>query len=57
MSCVAWPTGNREAFDLVQHQGLGSAFKQFTPLRDRKDSNARSQWFALAGLSLDTRSL
>ncbi|MEM7257900.1 MAG: LysR substrate-binding domain-containing protein [Pseudomonadota bacterium] len=55
MWCAAWPTGNREATNLVQQQGLACAFRQFTLLRDREDSNAWSHWFKLAGLSIDTR--
>lgn len=54
-SCPAWPCGNQYALEQVQHIGLEEAFRQFTLLHDRQDSNAWKQWFTLAGLSYPGR--
>ncbi|MDH3666185.1 MAG: LysR substrate-binding domain-containing protein [Paracoccaceae bacterium] len=50
-ACPAWPSGNAQASDAVRRLGLQGAFDTFTLLRDRDDSNAWSDWFAVAGLS------
>ncbi len=55
MNCPAWPTGNKQAYELVQTQGIASALSQLTLLRDREDSNAWTQWFELAELPLKQR--
>lgn len=47
--CPAWPAGNREALTFVEEVGLEKAFAEFTLLRDRKDSNAWSEWYTLSG--------
>ena len=59
LHCPAWPSGNKAAFDLVNQQGIESAFAGLTLLRDRDDSNAWSEWYAMAGLkaSLKTDTL
>jgi len=59
LHCPAWPSGNKAAFDLVKQQGIESAFAGLTLLRDRDDSNAWSEWYAMAGLkaSLKTDTL
>ena len=59
LHCPAWPSGNKAAFDLVNQQGIESAFTELTLLRDRDDSNAWSEWYAMAGLkaSLKTDTL
>lgn len=49
-NCPSWPTGNAKAFEEVKRQGIAKAFSGFTLLRDRDDSNAWSEWFAVAGL-------
>ena len=51
ISCPAWPTGNREAYELVEKHGMENAFAGFTLLRDREDSNVWSEWYEVAGLS------
>lgn len=51
LSCPAWPTGNREAYERVQKEGVERAFANFTLLRDRDDSSAWSEWYQAAGLS------
>ena len=53
LPCPAWPTGNAEAAALVRDVGLTAAFRRFTLLRDRKDSNAWSEWFHAAGLDYE----
>ena len=49
--CPAWPTGNKEAKERVERDGLETAFSSFTLLRDREDSDAWSQWYERAGLT------
>lgn len=49
-SCPAWPTGNADAFARVQSLGHEAAFRSFTLLRDRDDSNAWSRWYGVAGI-------
>ncbi len=51
LSCPAWPTGNREAYELVEIHGMEKAFAGFTLLRDREDSNVWSEWYGEARLS------
>ncbi|MDA4847978.1 LysR substrate-binding domain-containing protein [Hoeflea poritis] len=48
--CPAWPSGDRQAWELVQQRGLEAAFDAFTLLRDREDSDAWSRWYRVAGL-------
>ena len=55
MKCPAWPTGNRLAFELIEELGMEGAIAQLTLLRDREDSNAWSEWFALAGIDVEKR--
>jgi DNA-binding transcriptional LysR family regulator len=50
ISCPAFPTGNRFAYDLVQNIGIKKALSQLTLLRDRDDSNAWSHWHKIAKL-------
>jgi len=54
--CPAWPTGDKDAFDRVQKDGLDTAFADFTLLRDHDDSDAWSEWYERAGLSPKQRS-
>lgn len=49
-NCPAWPTGNRDAYERIQEEGIDNAFDHFTLLRDREDSNAWSEWYEAAGL-------
>jgi len=46
----AWPTGNRQAAQLVASNGLEQSFASFTLLRDSDASNAWSEWYGVAGL-------
>ncbi len=55
LDCPAWPTGNMEAYERVQREGLDAAFSSFTLLRDRDDSNAWSEWYRKAGLRANQR--
>ena len=55
MSSPAWPTGNKEAHDLVAREGLEVALRKITLLRDSEGSEAWSEWFEVAGLSLEAR--
>ncbi len=54
-NCPAWPTGNRQAMDRVSEVGLETAFREFTLLRDREDSNAWRRWYEVAGLETQQR--
>ena len=54
-SCPAWPTGDKQAYDLVRTEGIQTAFEKFTLLRDRKNSNAWSEWYSKAGLKITSR--
>ena len=51
LACPAWPSGNRDAYQHVQNEGIEAAFATFTLLRDRDDSTAWSEWYKVAGLS------
>ena len=53
--CPAWPTGNEHAKRKVETEGLEAAFSSFTLLRDSEDSNAWSEWYDRAGLTLPDR--
>jgi len=48
--CPAWPTGNKEAIERVEKDGMDAAFADFTLLRDHEDSDAWSEWYERAGL-------
>lgn len=50
LSCPAWPTGDRNAFEQVREFGLEHAFSRFTLLRDNPESDAWSEWYEAAGL-------
>ncbi|MEO3417042.1 LysR substrate-binding domain-containing protein [Roseovarius sp. CAU 1744] len=56
LPCPAWPTGNAEAAEMVAKLGPEAAFRRLTLLRDRKDSNAWSDWFAVASLTFEGES-
>jgi len=56
MNYPAWPTGNKHAYELVNKEGIEAALSKLTLLRDREDSNAWSEWYKLAGLTLEKRS-
>ena len=49
-NCPAWPSGNQQAYDLVQKKGIEEALESFTLLRDREDSHAWSYWHAAAAI-------
>jgi DNA-binding transcriptional LysR family regulator len=49
-NCPAWPSGNQQAYDLVQKKGIEKALESFTLLRDREDSHAWSYWHAAAAI-------
>ena len=51
----AWPVGNAAALARVREVGMGRAISDFTLLRDHDDSNAWSDWLAVAGLPHQTR--
>ena len=53
LPCPAWPTGNADAARRIAADGLAGAFRQFTLLRDRRDSNAWSEWYNAAGLTYE----
>lgn len=55
MNYPAWPTGDKQAYELVQKDGLENALSKLTLLRDREDSNAWSIWYEAAGLKQETR--
>jgi len=55
-SCPAWPCGNKEAYELVQEQGIEKALESFILLRDREDSHAWSHWHAAAAIPYWKRS-
>lgn len=55
MPMPAWPVGNQAAAAMVRKVGLARAFSAFTLLRDHDNSNAWSDWFAVAGLPPQTR--
>jgi len=55
MPLPAWPVGNQAAADLVKQMGIARAFSAFTLLREHDNSNAWSDWFAVAGLPPQTR--
>ena len=50
-NCPAWPTGNSQAKELVEQNGLEAAFSKFTLLRDREGSNVWTEWYQKAGLT------
>ncbi len=49
-NCPAWPSGNQQAYDLVQKKGIEEALESFTLLRDSEDSHAWSYWHAAAAI-------
>lgn len=51
----AFPVGNTEAKEKVERLGLKQAFEGFTLLRDRDDSNAWTDWQALADVPQNAR--
>ncbi|WP_350333437.1 LysR substrate-binding domain-containing protein [Coralliovum pocilloporae] len=55
LDCPAWPVGNRRAAEMVSRLGLQNAFRKFTLLRDRPDSDAWSHWYEAAGLPFRSR--
>ena len=56
LPCPAWPTGNAAAAALVAELGAEAAFRRLTLLRDRRDSNAWSEWFDAASLTYEGES-
>ncbi|MTI11017.1 LysR family transcriptional regulator [Curvivirga aplysinae] len=54
-SCPAWPTGNKDAYEKVQREGLESAFAKFTLLRDSDKSSAWTNWYNKVGVQHGTR--